>query len=165
MNTLPRKGTKVWLERQIEILRDERDIFRKDVFALRQELQGLREATGYCSQCGPGHAGADGLCKRHGKRVTAPPHECTAEGCKNAPTRCEEHRAPECDECSQEATSHYCDACDGARCDKSDFDEEVRAYALLQDLIKALQEPARDADEKRWQKLDIERIIDEVRLS
>lgn len=73
-----------------------------------------------------------------------------------------EHRVQECDRCSKPAESFYCEACDGERCDKSDFDEHTYAYALLQDLIKALQEPVRDTDERRWQKLDVERIIDQA---
>ncbi len=73
-----------------------------------------------------------------------------------------EHKAHACDRCSKPAESFYCEACDGARCDKSDFDEHTYAYNLLHELIKVLREPARDADEKRWQKLDIDRIVDQA---
>ena len=85
---------------------------------------------------------------------------------KEASEPCEKcghaHKAPACDRCSKEAVTFYCEGCDDKRADKSDFDEEVRSHELLHELIAKLREPARDADEKRWQKLDIDRIIDQA---
>ena len=71
------------------------------------------------------------------------------------------HKVQACDRCTKEAVTFYCEGCDDKRADKSDFAEDIRGCMLLNELIAKLQEPARDADERRWQKHDVERIIED----
>lgn len=133
--TYPRKGTKAHLELQIQELQSQNARLRQERNDLETKLNAMKEASEPCEKCG--HA----------------------------------HKVQECDQCNQlrvlggrrePAVNFYCKACDDKRADKSDFDEEVRSHELLHELIAKLREPARDADEKRWQKLDIDRIIDQA---
>lgn len=99
-------------------------------------------------KCECGEPATEHRCADCHAEVTGPTcPDCDTE--RKCP-QCTEPETPECENCNDKAKHVFCDDC---------FNEETRAD-LFDELVNAIQQPARNDVERLYQRHDIERILE-----